>query len=335
MKFPVKALKTAGATALAALSAAVIGCDWTSNTDDFNSRYNYVNFSGVYRGINGGLLVTDYSSEIDTPVSEGSVGSTNNVASETIAKGNGASTSFSGFLDQNNILAGSLTISAAGYTFTDPEGDGTLAAQDGAFGNINYGSGQWDINFNGVAPGNGVNIVASYKFVIEPEQGNAQTGTGSGPLGNATSGASGAEIYAFTVEHYGNRIRIVDNNGASYEGDFGDIRTTSGLNQDNQDDIAQQNAPLPGDTFIGSFTATGVSKAGKQVKMTGTFQGVVETTAEGTFVMGDRQMLGTWIETNGRTGNITGEASPITIVVPQTTTTGEGGGEGEGEGEGV
>ena len=50
--------------------------------------------------------------------------------------------------------------------------------------------------------------------------------------------------------------------------------------------------------------------------MVGTFQGVVGVG----FYLANRQMFGTWIEEGGRTGNISGDSSPIPISVTTTNT---------------
>ena len=50
----------------------------------------------------------------------------------------------------------------------------------------------------------------------------------------ASSGASGITIYSFSVQQQGQNISIVDNNGSTYEGNFGSIRSTGGADQDNQ-----------------------------------------------------------------------------------------------------
>lgn len=318
MKMSFCILRRSVVCGLAVLSAGLSGCEWDSSSGT-NSRYNFVNFSGVYRGINGGLLVTDYSSELSTPSGEGSVGSTNNVASEQIATGNGIKDQFAGSLDQNNVVAGTLTIEAQGtvFTFTDPEPfDGVLVAAEGASGNINYNSGAWSLDFNGLAPDNGKKIVASYKYYLEPESTDPDTGTGSGTRGNATSGVSGAEIYSFTIEHYGNDLRVIDNNGKTYSGKLGDVRSTSGVNQDST--TASVDA---GDSFIANYDVTGKSAAGKSVTMAGTLQGVVQSVSGQSGILDSRQMFGTWIEANGVNGDIQGEASPITINISSNTST--------------
>ena len=320
--------------ATVALGSGLLGCEWDSSGDGYNSRYNFVNFSGVYRGYNGGLLVTDYSSQLTVgengvPGSgiPGTPGSTSvvekTVNGERIATGNGISTKFSGNLDHDPVVLGSLSISAPSVLLTDPNGTGTL--NDGgnqASGKINYSSGQWSIDYQG-APSDGAEMFASYKYTVNvitpPKPGTTNeatsgtTPTGSGENGYATSGSSGADIYSFTVEQYGNDLRIVDNNGKEYKGKLGDVRSTSGVNQD-----STAVSVAAGDTFVANFEAKGVSAAGKSVTIAGTLQGLVQSTSGRSGVFDSRQMFGTWIEKNGRTGDVKGEASPITITFAST-----------------
>jgi hypothetical protein len=291
--------------AVIALSA---GCEWTSGggTEDWNNRYNFLNFSGVYRGLGGGLLVTKYT----TGGTAGIPGSTNTVTGETIATGNGSSTTFAGSLKNKPVIAGSLTIAAASYQFSDPDGDGVLTGTSGASGSINYGTGQWSLTFNGVAIDSGTPIVASYQFVRQ----------GTPATAGDVKGSSGKAISSFAVEHIGNVVNIVDNNGASYGGNLGDIRGTGGANQDSVG-TTPPSVPLAGEEFIASFEAEGVSSAGMRVHMVGTFQGTVQSVREptedlsGALVLGARVMFGTWIEDGGVTGDIQGEASPISSVL--------------------
>src|SRR5204862_428997 len=118
-----------------------------------------------------------------------------------------------------------------------------------------YDTGQWTLDFAGVAIENGGSITASYTYVIP---GTDATDAGTGTTDPSASGVTGAFITSFTVEHYGNVIRIIDNNGASYEGSFGDIHSTGGVNQDNTGIIL----PQVGDEIIGSFEVHGTSAAG-------------------------------------------------------------------------
>jgi hypothetical protein len=101
-----------------------------------------------------------------------------------------------------------------------------------------------------------------------------------------------------------------------YRGKFSSVRTTGGIDQDTA--AATQN-PSAGTQVIGSFSASGTSAAGIQVKMVGTFQGVVQG-GGAAISLADRRMYGTWIESGGKTGDINGEASPIGISTTTTTT---------------
>lgn len=282
------------------LSLAVtllMGCEggWTSGggVDSWSSSYNWVNFSGVYRGIDGGVLVTDYTATPGTP------GVTNAVSGENIDTGDGGSM-YSGSLNHESIVPGSVTIIAGGYTLTD-NGSGVLSGGGGS-GTIGYGSGTWSIDMGAHIINSGVAIYANYEYTV----------AGSSGSGSAGSGVSGKTIYSFSVQQEGENLIIVDNNGSTYNGSFGSIRATGGADQSNQ------STPAAGDSVIGSYEASGVSAAGYEVKLVGTFQGVVGVNGT-SFSLADRQMFGTWIEDGGRTGDINGEASPITITVTSST----------------
>ncbi len=278
--------------ALALLGTA--GCEWTSGggVDDWNSRYNWVNFSGVYKGVGGGVLVTDYSA---TP---GTAGVTNSVTDETIAIAAAGVSAYSGSLDHKSIVKGSVTITAGVFTLTDTGGTGVLSGS-GKSGTIDYGTGAWSIDLLGVWPDDGTAITASYQYSIAGNQGS----------GSAEPGSSGTTIYSFTVMHEGETLSITDNNGKVYTGKMGSVRSTGGADQDNQA------TPVAGDTIIAQFSATGVSAAGYSVEIVGTFQGTVTAGGSTGFSLANRTMFGTWIEDGGTTGDVNGQASPIPITV--------------------
>lgn len=83
------------------------------------------------------------------------------------------------------------------------------------------------------------------------------------------AGSSGNTLYTFTVFQQGNLLRITDNNGGVYEGHLGRLA---------EDRV--------------NFTATGTSRAGVKVEISGVFNAP--------FIMG------TWVESGGRTGDILG-----------------------------
>jgi len=108
--------------ALAAV-VGVIGCsDWESSGDEgsWDDSYSWLDFSGVYADIAGGVLVRDGASGT----------SSQTAVNEVVATGNGTSTSFSGAFANGGVVAGSVLISAGAFGFVD-DGAGTLTSPDG------------------------------------------------------------------------------------------------------------------------------------------------------------------------------------------------------------
>jgi len=303
-------LRIAGGLLLPLALVVLVGCEWDSSGEDdtWNSAWDWVNFSGVYRAGDGGLLVTDYTATPGTP------GVTNNVTSETVGSGNGVDTTYSGNFANSPVLPGTVTIVAGAFALVD-DGAGVLA-DVGVSGTIDYGTGAWSIDLSGVPLASGEPIIASYQYSV----------SGSAGSGAAGPGSSGTSIYTFTVHHTGNVLEIVDNNGSVYSGKFGRVETSGGQT------TGGQVALTIGDTVIGQFTASGTSAAGMEVDLVGTFQATVADsstatssttgdTATGpttvTVTLADRTMFGTWIESGGRTGDINGFASPVTTTTAQ------------------
>ncbi len=283
------------ATGLAAI-ALVAGCEWQSggSAEHFSDRYNWVNFSGVYRGVNGGLLVTDYTAL------PGASDITNTTARQLVATGDGVTAIFTGVAGRGNIVPGTFVVEAGDMYWLD-NGSGTLVASGlGAInGRIVYDTGAWMVR--GVVPA-GVKVVIRYASTTDA----TQTGTN-----RPGSGASGIRIYSFSLTQEGNRITIVDNNGSVYTGEFGSITTNTGANRTTA--LNEQTTILSGDAVIAQFNVKGVSAAGKNVRITGVLQGtavvnVDQITGVSTLTLSDRRMTGTWIEEKGRTGDINGAA---------------------------
>ncbi|NCC53738.1 MAG: hypothetical protein EOM20_21380, partial [Spartobacteria bacterium] len=146
---------------------------------------------------------------------------------DNIGRGDASSREFSGVLRDHPVVAGSLRISAAGYSLQD-NGAGTLEGNDGSSGRITYDTGAWSVSLPAPIPGqaltatyqytgtagsdvNGKSIVATYQF------------TGA-TANNSTPGTSGGiKIYSFTVFQEGNKLSIRDNTGATYEGNMGSV----------------------------------------------------------------------------------------------------------------
>ncbi len=288
---------------LAVMGIALSGCEWTSGggASGWSDRYNWVNFSGVYRGTTGGILISDYTSGVP-----GGGASSFVVTGERIGTGTAGVTDYNGDLSKQPITAGSVTISVGAVTLVD-DGAGALGGAGGD-GTITYATGAWSISL-AAAPAAGTPIVASYTYTT-----TGTIGTGSGAV---SSGVEGDPIYAFTIVQTGERIDITDNTGATYSGKISSIRSTGGISRNTASDDTTV-LPQNGDTVIASFEASGTSSARKSVKIVGTLQGTVVaevvapvagvTEAENSYHLTGRVLNGTWIEKIGKTGNISGAA---------------------------
>jgi len=301
--------------ALAAL--CITGCSWETGSDaeSWSSSYNWVNFSGTYRGASGGFLVTDYSS---TPVvaDDSSTDPVEKPVSDEYQRSfNTGDTKFGDNLAHKDIVAGSVNITLVGLDWSGTYGDDGNGVLGNSEGTIRYGPGSWTLDLGILAPAPSAGkIYASYVYKVTP-----------GPGGGGDSGASGISIYNFNVTHSGQHLTIVDNNGSTYTGRITDMSSASGaqntdIGQVAADETANDSSlhskntyyesPLPenGDVIIAPFECTGISAAGMAVKIVGTLEGTV---AAGVFT--GRKMNGTWVEVGGKTGNIYGTTTAITV----------------------
>ena len=272
--------------ALAATAVVFPGCEWetTGSDDSISQRYNWVSFSGVYRPATNGYLVAESTSGLDE--------SGNTVVNETIGTGNGVQTLFTAVLDHRPVIAGTVSVSGAGFVLVD-DGSGGLSGS-GKTGTINYDTGAISVNLAPAAADAGAKISATYQY---------QPGSSGGSSGNA--------IFTFTVQQSGNAVTIVDNNGATYSGKISSIKTTGGVSGD--EPSTGSPTPVNGDTVTASFEVEGRSSSGASVKIVGTFVGVAvvgsdSTTGTSTLRLSSREMHGTWIEASGQTGDIYGVA---------------------------
>ncbi len=269
-----------------ALTAGVLlmaGChDWSSGgSSAWSSRYNWANFSGVYRAIDdptgaaSGPLVTNYTDRREQ---------SGNRITEHFATGDGARTLFTGGLRSRQITPDTVTVTTPNLVMRD-DGGGNLAG-NGSTGTITYGNGFLTLNFEN-PPAAGVRINVSYQF--------------DSPTHLSRSGVTGATIHSFSVEQTGERLVITDNNGAVYEGNMGRVASTSGaagtVGGDEDEGVGE---PITG-TVIAQFQASGVSAAGVEVRMTGSF-----TADAAAGQLENRTIRGTWIEAGGKTGEING-----------------------------
>ena len=197
------------------------------------------------------------------------------------------------------MLAGSLTIAVGSSYSVRDNGSGGLTGS-GLQGTIDYSTGAWTIDFYGNTVPQNTDIIASYN-TYKP-----------GTEADDKSGTTGKTIYSFVVAQEGENLAITDNNGCSYQGSMGSVRTTSGS--------TSGSTPTAGDVIVAQFTATGVSAAGLTVTIAGNFQGVVDA-GDNDFYLSSRQMLGTWIEDGGQTGDVKGTAPSVAISYDSSATT--------------
>lgn len=277
-------------TCLACLLTAgvlITGCEWDSSSSDNSWKsLGDVNVAGVYRGPDGGIVVLGFAAEPS---------GTRNVSGEVIATGDGVSTVYGGTFANSAVVAGSVTITTAGYTFTD-NGDGTLNGTGTATGTMSYQTGSWTLNFDFDVVDNGETIVASYQYVP------SATGGGAGNVG-------ASPIYSFVVDQIGNKVTFTDSNGDGYQGRLSDPRTDSDTGTPVFDDVVTDVAQVVGVSY--PFDVRGTS-GGVGVKMVGsiklsvviTYSRLDDGSLQEVYQRRGLVMQGTWIDDNGNTAAI-------------------------------
>lgn len=276
----------AGLAGMGLIMLGLTGCEWTSGggVDTWVSTgYDWANFSGNYRAPDGKVLVREFGVTNNI----GTISVTNSSRDEVIGTGDGMTTEFSGTV-HGVPIPGTLTILVGSYRFTDSTantglGTYTLSVDpaDGSIGTINYASRVWTLKFP--APiASGTPIKANYMYLVTQD--------------DAGQGNHGQAIYSFVVYHTGNTLRLVDSNGAIYEGNIGDMNTTGG-NYDPTD----SSAAMPEDAQVfAQFSASG-SSAGYAITIAGTLQG--EFSSEDSQMI-NRTMQATFIEAGGYAADI-------------------------------
>jgi hypothetical protein len=133
----------------------------------------------------------------------------------------------------------------------------------------------------------------------------------SSSTSTAVSAASGEPVYSMTVQQAGNALTMIDNNGGTYSGLISTIVSTGGQTIEYPDTTTSM--PANGDTLTASFEVEGRSSSGMSVKIVGNLSGIANVTAAtattpSTMRLTFRWILGTWIEANGITGAVAGQA---------------------------
>ncbi len=288
----------------AVFALGLAGCEWEtgSGADSWSSAFDWVNFSGVYRGTTTITLDSDY--DPGTPA-------TTNLASATFLVPPGQLAPVGPQqVPHGNLIPGSASISVPGIaSLSDPDKDGILTGTGGT-GHFNYSTGEWSILLD-AAPAETKTGVVSYAYLIAAVE----------PTGNEIAGTQ-VDAYSYVVNHRAQDISLTDNTGVRYDGRISQIRSASGaqntditqvgtdetINDSLHAKLTYYESPLPenGDAIIASFEATGSG-----AKIVGTLEGVV---VEGVFA--NRTLNGTRIA-GGTSDDITAVASSITITVTE------------------
>lgn len=315
------------------IGVGLVGCEWQGGGDgsSWNSRYNFVNFSGTYKGA-GTYLISAYSESAGSSSGGGTTDTGDSYVNrqETTTRNVQLNSVISGKITYAPVLPGSFSITgsgALGGMAVRDDGDGGLegsAFNIPGFGNVTitgyivYSTGAWGLTLGAAAQyDTSTTLTIDYSQVVSG---------GSVPTSPTSSapGTSKVKIYVFNVFQEGNKLRIVDNNGSVYEGSFGSIRTTGGVDQDTTFPTYSN-----GDQMTAQFEAKGRSAANIAVQMVGNFSATISgvtSSGDGSTVsmrLTDRRIMGTWIESGGVTGDINGLSSPVSVSTTTETTTTE------------
>ncbi len=300
---------------LALLSVVILmfaGCEW-KNTDgsaSWDDSFSWVNFSGTYRAQDGGEVVVAHGTltiNPDTTVT----GNVTKVENQKVGEGQGTDIGdpnvYSGIL-HIDLIPGTVTIVAGGFIFTD-DGIGHLTTSGGLAGTVEYTTGAWSIDFGTGGIAEGQDIMATYSY-------DSRSG-GSGGGGGTTAGDfPWSGIFSMRVEQLGNYVRIVDGKFGQYEGVIttvsnggGDMTGTTSGNIEAQFEVSGAASDGRAIRIVGSFLggyiapSQGDGTAGSTRTGTGTAYGAL---------MG-RILQAIWVEPDGQTADVVGEAGSIDI----------------------
>lgn len=270
--------------AMAALIGLTIGCEWTGTDSEeaWNDAYSWVNFSGTYR-----LYVVNVPEDGDTSPDEPDPVTEINVVDENQGTtGSDPKDTFTGTLRNRPIVAGSVTITIAGASYSDNASGGLTGGADGTDGTIVYGTGAWMVRTLG-HPELNQPIRASYTYL--------RSGTVINP---SQPGSAGSTLTQITINQQGNLLTFTDNNGVVYNG-----RTTG--------------ANVPSDSrTAGNVRLNFEVSAANGAKIIGTLSGDWSGGANGT--LSNRLLRGTYIrggtrvEVQGTSGSVAITPMPIT-----------------------
>ncbi len=340
------------------LLIGVVGCEWDSSSEGntWNDAYSWVNFSGVYRGVNG-PLIKDFTpgGPITTPTpkpdpdpdpdSEGTPIVVNNENGGTAA---GFQTIITGALiNRPGIVDGSVTIvfeptvaSGSSGSFTDSGGVLTgsvnLVGPDDstaqpATGTINYDTGSWTLTLTSPGLLTACDIRANYVYLLEaiqpptepePENPDPNPEDGSNPWD---------DIFTMRIDQLGNQLTFIDSKNGRYAGVLTGVSNTGG-----------DSSGQTGGQIEALFEVNGNTSDGRPITITGSFTGLYiapgedsDTTtgnASSTGFLNNRVVQAMWVEQNdGSTAEMLGQAIAISVELAQENADIVATGTGQGE----
>ncbi|TAN37031.1 MAG: hypothetical protein EPN23_06905 [Verrucomicrobia bacterium] len=258
---------------LSVLTGCEGGWQFGGSAGNFNESGKWQDVSGTYVGASGSFLVSDYSNM-------GPTNGTGNTVSETIGVTVAGQTLYSGTLGSAPLTAGTLTLAISSIAAGTDNGSGSISGTGITSGSINYSTGAWSLTLT-AAPPAGADILATYQKT-------------SGTAGAAGPGGSGVVINTFTVQQSGNVVSFTDNNGSIYKGNIGMTSTNTG------------GTNLMAISMTYAYDVSGVSAAGFNVEMVGTFLINGATVNTNGNIITSTVISGTWLEQGGKTGHIRG-----------------------------
>jgi hypothetical protein len=351
MKFSRPRLITFPAFLIPLLAVVVLlsGCEWDSSSDGntWNDAYSWVNFSGIYRGVNG-ALIKDYTPggpSVNPPTVNPGDDILIVVNNEDAGTAYSLQTVLTGLLDNRpGIVDGSVTLIfkdiASGVDsgsvtdsggvlsgFVNLVGPDDATAQP-ATGTINYDTGAWTLTLTSPGLLSARNIIANYVYnvaVVQPPS----------PEPDDPSDPSNPwdDIFTMRVDQLGNKLSFIDSKNGRYEGVLTAVSNTGG-----------DSTGRTGGQIEALFEVNGSTSDGRPITITGSFTGLYiapgedsdSTTgnARATGFLNNRVVQAMWVEQNdGSTAEMLGQAIAISVELAQENAdivaTGTGTGEDE------
>jgi hypothetical protein len=259
----------------------VLGCEHDTGTDTTGVGGGQITFAGNYAPASGHAAVVEVPEVTTTPVTAG--------VNETIGIGDGVTKSYNFTASFLPIDSGTVQVSAGtNETFSDTalsSTNGTLKGSKGGIGTVEYATGKVKVKFFKDVPV-GVAVVMSYRYVVQGATVNSPIVTQ--PITVLTVAATNKNE---------TKLVLTDNNGGVY------IGTSSGI-------VAPNAASSPQHFSVSAtFSVSGSNAANLYVAITnGTFSALYDSG-----VLKNRQIQGTYVESDAVKGDILGKADDISV----------------------